>query len=114
MVFSVSKHDDHDYDATQVPVMVDQGDRHLILQANRNGFFYLIDRSNGKLVFANPFARVTWSDSKDASGVPLRERTPRRRWKGIACVRARPGDELDVANLRSANAIVLRYGAGAV
>ncbi|HXN94809.1 MAG TPA: PQQ-dependent dehydrogenase, methanol/ethanol family [Candidatus Acidoferrales bacterium] len=69
--FQFSKHDEHDYDATQVPVMVDQGDRHLILQANRNGFFYLIDRSNGKLVFANPFAKVTWSDSKDASGVPI-------------------------------------------
>src|ERR1700694_1820487 len=52
--FQFSKHDEHDYDATQVPVMVDQGDRHLILQANRNGFFYLIDRTNGKLVFANP------------------------------------------------------------
>ena len=69
--FQFSKHDDHDYDATQVPVMIDQGDRHLILQANRNGFFYLIDRSNGKLVFANPFAKVTWSDSKDASGGPI-------------------------------------------
>src|SRR5467141_236800 len=69
--FQFSKHDEHDYDATQVPVMVDQGDRHLILQANRNGFFYLIDRTNGKLVFANPFAKVTWSDSKDASGVPI-------------------------------------------
>src|ERR1700694_1879487 len=54
--FQFSKHDDHDYDATQVPVMVDQDDRHLILQANRNGFFYLIDRTNGKLLFANPFA----------------------------------------------------------
>src|SRR2546429_4743183 len=69
--FQFTQHDEHDYDATQVPVMVDQGDRHLILQANRNGFFYLIDRSNGKLVVANPFAKVTWSDSKDASGVPL-------------------------------------------
>ena len=69
--FQFSKHDEHDYDATQVPVMVDQGERHLILQANRNGFFYLIDRSNGKLEFANPFAKVTWSDSKDASGAPI-------------------------------------------
>ncbi len=69
--FQFSKHDEHDYDATQVPVMVDQGERHMILQANRNGFFYLIDRTNGKLVFANPFAKVTWSDSKDGSGVPI-------------------------------------------
>jgi alcohol dehydrogenase (cytochrome c) len=69
--FQFSKHDEHDYDATQVPVMVDQGERHLILQANRNGFFYVIDRASGKLVFANPFAKETWSDSKDASGAPI-------------------------------------------
>jgi len=69
--FQFSKHDEHDYDATQVPVMVDQGERRLILQANRNGYFYVIDRTNGKLLFANPFAKVTWSDSKDANGVPI-------------------------------------------
>jgi alcohol dehydrogenase (cytochrome c) len=69
--FQFTKHDEHDYDATQVPVMVDQGDQHLILQANRNGFFYVIDRANGKLVSANPYAKVTWSDSKDASGAPV-------------------------------------------
>ena len=69
--FQFSKHDEHDYDATQVPVMIDQADRRLILQANRNGFFYVIDRTNGKLIFANPFAKVTWSDSKDASGAPI-------------------------------------------
>jgi alcohol dehydrogenase (cytochrome c) len=69
--FQFTKHDEHDYDATQVPVMVDQGDQHLILQANRNGFFYVIDRASGKLISANPYAKVTWSDSKDASGAPV-------------------------------------------
>ena len=69
--FQFTKHDEHDYDATQVPVMVDQGDQHLILQANRNGFFYVIDRAAGKLISANPYAKVTWSDSKDASGAPV-------------------------------------------
>src|SRR5712692_6784404 len=66
-----TKHDEHDYDATQVPVMVDQGEKHFILQANRNGFFYVIDRANGKLISANPYAKVTWSDSKDATGAPI-------------------------------------------
>jgi alcohol dehydrogenase (cytochrome c) len=69
--YQFTKHDEHDYDATQVPVMVDQGDRHLIVQANRNGFFYVIDRETGKLIFANPYAQQTWSDSKDASGSPV-------------------------------------------
>jgi alcohol dehydrogenase (cytochrome c) len=69
--FQFTKHDEHDYDATQVPVMVEHGDQHLILQANRNGFFYVIDRATGKLVSANPYAKVTWSDSKDANGAPV-------------------------------------------
>jgi alcohol dehydrogenase (cytochrome c) len=69
--FQFTKHDEFDYDATQVPVMIDQGERHLIAQANRNGFFYLIDRRTGKLLFSNPYAKVTWSDSKDANGAPV-------------------------------------------
>jgi alcohol dehydrogenase (cytochrome c) len=69
--FQFSKHDEHDYDATQVPVMVDQGEKHLIMQANRDGFFYVINRASGKLIYAKPYAKVTWSDSKDASGAPI-------------------------------------------
>ena len=69
--FQFTKHDEHDYDATQVPVLVDDGDRHLIVQANRNGFFYVIDRSDGKLLSATPYGKVSWSDAKDASGVPI-------------------------------------------
>lgn len=68
--FQFTKHDEHDWDATQVPVMIDQDGKHWIAQANRNGFFYLLDRTNGKLVFANPYAKVTWSDAKDAEGRP--------------------------------------------
>jgi len=69
--FQFTKHDEHDWDSTQVPVMIDQGDKHLIAQANRNGFFYVLDRSSGKLMFANPYGKITWSDSKDAEGRPV-------------------------------------------
>jgi alcohol dehydrogenase (cytochrome c) len=69
--FQFTQHDEHDYDATQVPVMIDDGDRKLIAQANRNGFFYLIDRTNGKLLSATSYAKVTWSTSKDAIGRPV-------------------------------------------
>jgi len=69
--FQFTKHDEHDYDATQVPVLVDEGGRRLIVQANRNGFFYVIDRSAGKLLSATPYGKVTWSNAKDASGVPI-------------------------------------------
>ncbi|GAC1623460.1 MAG: PQQ-dependent methanol/ethanol family dehydrogenase [Candidatus Acidiferrum sp.] len=69
--FQFTKHDQHDWDSTQVPVMVDLDGKHLIVHANRNGFFYIVDRTNGKLISANPFGKVTWSASKDAEGRPI-------------------------------------------
>ena len=69
--FQFTRHDEHDYDATQVPVMVDVDGEKLILQANRNGFFYVLDRSNGKLLHADAYAKVSWSKEKDPSGLPL-------------------------------------------
>ena len=69
--FQFTKHDEHDWDATQVPVMIEAGGKHLIAQADRNGFFYVLDRTSGKLISANAFGKVTWSDTKDAEGRPL-------------------------------------------
>jgi alcohol dehydrogenase (cytochrome c) len=78
--YQFSKHDEHDYDATQVPVLVDQGGKHLIVQANRNGFFYVLDRTSGKVISVTPYAKVTWSDTKDAAGTPIarKEASPTR------------------------------------
>jgi alcohol dehydrogenase (cytochrome c) len=73
--FQFTKHDEHDWDATQVPVMIDDGEKHWIAQANRNGFFYVIDRATGKLVSSSPFGKVTWSTSKDAEGRPVAEKS---------------------------------------
>ncbi len=69
--FQFTKHDEHDWDATQVPVMIDAGGKHLIGQADRNGFFYVIDRTTGKLISATPYGKTTWSDTKDADGRPV-------------------------------------------
>jgi alcohol dehydrogenase (cytochrome c) len=69
--FQFTKHDEHDYDATQVPVLIDRDGKHLIMQANRNGFFYVLDRATGKLLASNTFAKVTWSAGKDADGRPV-------------------------------------------
>jgi alcohol dehydrogenase (cytochrome c) len=69
--FQFTKHDEHDWDATQVPIMIDSGNKHLIAQANRNGFFYVLDRATGKLISANAYSRTTWTDSKDAEGRPV-------------------------------------------
>jgi alcohol dehydrogenase (cytochrome c) len=69
--FQFTKHDEHDWDATQVPVIIDAGGKHVIAQANRNGFFYVIDRTSGKLLSANAYGKITWSDEKDAEGRPV-------------------------------------------
>ena len=76
--FQFTQHDEHDYDATQVPVMVDEGEKKLIVQANRNGFFYVVDRTNGKLIRAEAYAKATWTRTKDAQGrpVPAKEGSP--------------------------------------
>ncbi len=69
--FQFTKHDEHDWDATQVPVIIDSGSRQLIAQANRNGFFYVLDRATGKLISTNAYGKTTWSDGKDAEGRPF-------------------------------------------
>jgi len=51
--------------------MMELDGRKLIGHANRNGYFYLIDRTSGKLVLSKPFATTTWSDTKDAEGRPV-------------------------------------------
>jgi alcohol dehydrogenase (cytochrome c) len=72
--FQFTKHDEHDWDATQIPVILNRDGRHLIMQANRNGFFYVIDRDTGKLVSANAYGKTTWSEGKDAEGRPVAQK----------------------------------------
>src|ERR1700727_931296 len=69
--FQFTKHDEHDWDATQVPILIDAGGTHRIAQANRNGFFYVLDRATGKLISANAYGKTTWSDTKDAEERPV-------------------------------------------
>ncbi|MBS0393167.1 MAG: PQQ-dependent dehydrogenase, methanol/ethanol family [Proteobacteria bacterium] len=73
--FQFTPHDLYDYDATQVPVLVDavwEGrPRKLLVQANRNGFLYVLDRSDGSFLSAKPFGHVTWATSIDAHGRPV-------------------------------------------
>jgi alcohol dehydrogenase (cytochrome c) len=69
--FQFTKHDTHDWDATQVPVIIDKGGKKLIVQANRNGYFYILDRTTGKLLSATSYGNANWSHSKDAEGRPV-------------------------------------------
>lgn len=72
--FQFTPHDIFDYDSTQVPVLADieyQGRmRKVMLWANRNGFWYILDRTNGEFLSGKPFAKVTWTTGLDAKGRP--------------------------------------------
>ncbi len=74
--FQYTPHDVWDWDAQQPPVLVDadwQGrPRRLLLHANRNGFFYVLDRTNGALLLAKPFVKkLTWAREIGADGRPV-------------------------------------------
>jgi len=73
--FQSTPHDLYDYDANETPVLVDKEEsgliRRLLVQANRNGFFYVLDRTNGKFLRATPFVvKLNWADSVGPSGRP--------------------------------------------
>ena len=73
--FQASPHDTHDWDAAEVPVLVD-GDfngapRKLLLQASRNGYFFVLDRTSGKNLLTKPFATVNWAKGIDSEGRPI-------------------------------------------
>ncbi len=74
--FQFSPHDEFDYDAVQIPVLVDMEwegeDRKLMLWANRNGFFYVLDRVTGEFLFGRPFVEVNWASGLDGNGRPIR------------------------------------------
>jgi alcohol dehydrogenase (cytochrome c) len=73
--FQAVPHDTHDWDAVEVPVLVDatfRGDaRKLLLQASRNGYFFVLDRVTGKNLLTVPFATVNWAKGIDADGRPV-------------------------------------------
>lgn len=74
--FQYSPHDLYDYDAAQTPVLVDakfKGEpRKLVVTANRNGFLYILDRTDGKFLFAAQFARnQNWAKGIDEYGRPV-------------------------------------------
>ena len=74
--FQFSPHDDFDYDSVQVPVLADmewKGKmRRVMLWANRNGFYYVLDRITGEFLQGKPFAKITWTTGLDDSGRPVR------------------------------------------
>ncbi len=73
--YQFTPHDTHDWDANQVPVLADiegeLGTQKLLMLANRNGFFYTLDRTNGELLQAKPYVHTTWAEEIGPDGKPV-------------------------------------------
>ncbi|MCZ2150160.1 MAG: PQQ-binding-like beta-propeller repeat protein [Bryobacterales bacterium] len=87
--FQFTPHDTHDWDAQSWPVLIDtewEGKpRKLVVHANRNGFFYVLDRVSGQFLHATQLIdKVTWAKGIDANGrpiaVPGQDPTPEGNW----------------------------------
>ena len=75
--FQFTPHDLFDYDAVETPILVDtvyKGEpRKLLVQANRNGYLYVLDRTNGKFLSSVPFVdKLNWAKGIDEHGRPIR------------------------------------------
>jgi alcohol dehydrogenase (cytochrome c) len=74
--FQFTPHDTHDWDANETPVLIDALYRgtqtKLLVQANRNGFYYVLDRTTGEFLTAKPFVeRLNWAKGVDSKGRPI-------------------------------------------
>lgn len=73
--YQFTPHDTHDWDANQVPVIADLQiagqQRKVVMLANRNGFFYVLDRATGKVILAKPFVHQNWATGIGADGRPV-------------------------------------------
>jgi len=73
--FQPSPHDTHDWDAVETPVLVDANfdgqPRKMLMQTSRNGYFFVLDRTNGKSLLSLPYGPVNWSLGVDKRGEPI-------------------------------------------
>jgi alcohol dehydrogenase (cytochrome c) len=78
--FQFTPNDAYDYDAAQMPVLVDRPWRgapaRLMLFANRNGFFYVLDRATGRFLSGTPMIAVNWASGLDPNGRPIQTPPP--------------------------------------
>jgi alcohol dehydrogenase (cytochrome c) len=73
--FQFTPHDVHDWDANHVPVLAEASirgkARKVVAVANRNSFYYLLDRATGEFLLGTPFAKQTWAKGLDDRGRPI-------------------------------------------
>ena len=75
--YQPTPHDTHDWDSAETPVLfdakIDGQPRKLLAQANRNGYFFVLDRTNGRHMLTAPFAHNNWAKGLDDQGRPIRD-----------------------------------------
>lgn len=81
--YQFTPNDMYDYDAVWEPILADitvaGQPRKVVMQFNRNGFLYVLDRTNGKLIAANPYEKVNWASGIDLkTGRPIETDIPKR------------------------------------
>jgi alcohol dehydrogenase (cytochrome c) len=73
--YQANPHNEFDWDAVQVPLLANidwhGGPRKVLLWADRNGFFYVLDRTNGQFLLGKAFVKQTWNAGFDAKGRPI-------------------------------------------
>jgi alcohol dehydrogenase (cytochrome c) len=74
--FQFSPHETHDWDSSEPPILFDGKiagkERKLVGLANRNAFYYVLDRTTGEFITGVPFAKQTWAKGLDAKGRPIK------------------------------------------
>jgi alcohol dehydrogenase (cytochrome c) len=113
--YQFTPHDLHDWDAEQTPMLIDTpfdstAERHLLVQANRNGFFYVLDHTDGRLLLAKPFVeKLTWASAVARTAVLNFSRAPEG---ARACPAVEGATNWFSSAFHSGTGLLLRHGAG--
>ena len=85
--FQFTPHDVHDWDAIQVPILADLefdgAVRKVMMWANRNGFYYTLDRETGEFLVGKAYALQTWAEGLDENGRPIRVPNMEPTYEGV-------------------------------
>jgi PQQ-dependent dehydrogenase (methanol/ethanol family) len=112
--YQFTPNDDHDWDSTEdyvlTRMMVNGKERKVILHADRNGFFYCLDGTNGQFLWAKPFVRTNWNKGFDAKGRPIIDPATMATPKGVTVFPAVGGTNFQAPTYDAKNGLfVLEY-----
>lgn len=112
--YQFTPNDDHDWDSTEDYVLTDMtvgGKPHkVILHADRNGYFYVLDGTNGRLILARPFVRTNWNNGFDKSGRPIINRATIATRTGVTVFPAVGGTNFQAPTYDAKNGLfILEY-----